>query len=245
MTKPTSGDPCLGLLSKTNTFKHFVYQVPTMRIPGPQDGSQSLKDILYSASQQNRQEDWVAKLKVARLLSLAVLRFYSTPWLSESWSSNDIHFFKKERPSLNDQVFESPFINARLSVEHARGQISNSSEQSLATNKELHSLGVILLELANDAPFEILSQAEDLQDNTNIQIRDFLAARRLVDKVHQKFNVTYAAIVEKCLNCNFGVATKLKEAELQSAVLVHVVHQLDVCLDQYMKFNSLAPVPMI
>lgn len=100
----------------------------------------------------------------------------------------------------------------------------------------------MLLELANDTPFESLSQAADFPTNTNSQIRDFLAAKRLGEKVHQKFNVRYAQIVQKCLDCNFGVATKLKEVELQSAVLVHVVHQLDVCLEQYMKFNSLAPM---
>lgn len=53
--------------------------------------------------------------------------------------------------------------------------------------------------------------------------------------------MTYGRLVEKCLNCNFGVATKLDDAELQSAVVVHVVNELDVCLEQYKAFNSLAP----
>lgn len=92
----------------------------------------------------------------------------------------------------------------------------------------------------------MLREIESTQnDSTNTMMRDFFAARRLSEKVYRKYNVTYAEIVEKCLNCNFGVATKLKETELQSAVLVHVVHQLDVCLDQYARFNSLVPVPMI
>jgi hypothetical protein len=79
---------------------------------------------------------------------------------------------------------------------------------------------------------------------TNSQIEDFLAARRLGESVHRKLNMTYGRLVEKCLNCNFGVATKLNDTELQSAVLIHVVNQLDVCLEQYRKFNSLAPLPI-
>jgi hypothetical protein len=48
----------------------------------------------------------------------------------------------------------------------------------------------------------------------------------------------------KCLNCNFGVATKLDDTELQGAVVVQVVNQLELCLDQYRAFNSLAPLPV-
>lgn len=72
---------------------------------------------------------------------------------------------------------------------------------------------------------------------------DFIAARRLGESVHKKFNMTYGRLVEKCLNCNFGVATKLDDTELQGAVVVQIVNQLDICLEQYRAFNSLAPLP--
>ena len=41
-------------------------------------------------------------------------------------------------------------------------------------------------------------------------------ARRLGESVHKKFNMTYRRIVEKYLNCNFGVAMKLDDVGLQS-----------------------------
>jgi len=40
----------------------------------------------------------------------------------------------------------------------------------------------------------------------------------------------HATVAEKYPNCNFEVATNLENAELQTAVLVHVVKELDVCL---------------
>jgi ribosomal protein L37E len=65
----------------------------------------------------------------------------------------------------------------------------------------------------------------------NNQIKDFLAARRLGKSVYHKLNITYGRLVEKCLNCNFGMATKLNNTELQSAILIHIINQLDVCLE--------------
>lgn len=240
----TTNDPCIGFLEKTKTFKHFVYTdsiaESTRRKP------QSLKQILEIAADKKRDTDWIEKLQLARLLSLAVLRFHSTPWLSDAWGSSDVYFFGVAAgSSQKGRLLESPYLNAKLSHNHTNLQIPGSqpgsSPSSLASNQELFSLGVVLIELGYDAPFETVSRLDGLSVGTNAQVRDFLAARRLGESVHKKLNMTYGRLVEKCLNCNFGVATKLGDAELQSAVLIHVVNQLDVCLEQYKKFNSLAP----
>jgi hypothetical protein len=205
---------------------------------------QSLKQILGFVAEKKRETDWIEKLQLARLLSLAVLRFHSTPWLSDAWSSNDVCFFGGVGLTQTG-LLESPCLNTKLSSSHASLQLSGaqngSSPASLASNQELFSLGVVLIELGYDAPFETVSRLDGLSVGTNAQVRDFLAARRLGESVHKKLNMTYGRLVEKCLNCNFGVATKLGDAELQSAVLIHVVNQLDICLEQYRKFNSLAP----
>jgi hypothetical protein len=104
-----------------------------------------------------------------------------------------------------------PCINTQLVHGDVHICALGRSELSLATNKELHSLGIVLIELGHDAPFEVISQAEDPKVDTNSQIEDFLAARRLGESVHRKLNMTYGRLVEKCLNCNFGVATELND----------------------------------
>lgn len=242
MRAQASGEPCMGFLEKTKTFKHFVYS-PT-NAPSSRSNSRSLKEFLHSSSEDKKQQDWVEKLQLARLLSLAVLRFHSTPWLSESWSSKDVCLFSPDGPAQQDSLLGSPCINTQLAHSDAHIDVTGASEPSLAANKELFSLGIVLIELGHDAPFEVISQAEHPRAGPNNQIEDFLAARRLGGSVHRKLNMTYGRLVEKCLNCNFGVATKLNDAELQSAVLIQVVNQLDVCLEQYRKFNSLAPIPI-
>jgi hypothetical protein len=242
MRTQTSGEPCMGFLEKTKTFKHFVYS-PT-NAPSSRSNSQSLKEFLHSSMEGNKQQGWVEKLQLARLLSLAVLRFHSTPWLPESWSSKDVCLFSLDGPTQQDPILGSACINTQLAHGDAHIHVTEASVPSLATNKELFSLAIVLIELGHDAPFEVISQAEHPRVGTNKQIEDFLTARRLGESVHRKLNMTYGRLVEKCLNCNFGVATKLNDAELQSAVLIHVVNQLDVCLEQYRKFNSLAPIPI-
>lgn len=231
---PNTGDPCIGFLERTQTFKHFVYPSPSLQRSLTTSPSTSLKQILSSGTE----EDWVQKLRLARLLSLAVLRFHSTPWLSESWSSNDVFSFDKD-----DALFESPCVNAHLSSTQSNAPINHpgSNASSLATNEFLFNLGVVLIELGYDAPIESLNQAGHLQSGASGQVAEFMAARRLGASVHKKLNMTYGRLVEKCLNCNFGVATNLDDTELQSAVIVHVVNQLDICLEQYTAFNQLAP----
>lgn len=241
--KQNASEPCIGFLEKTKTFKHFIYQDPGFA--GLQGGARSLKEILRFISDEKGEADWIEKLKLARLLSLAVLRFHSTPWLTETWSSNDVCFFGANGLTQEQPTLESPCINAKLSHSQTTLQIvgmqKNASAAGLASNQELFSLGVVLIELGYDSPFETASQLDGLSVGNNGQVRDFLAARRLGETVHKKLNMTYGRLVEKCLNCNFGVATNLADTELQGAVLTNVVNQLDICIEQYRKFNSLAP----
>lgn len=242
MRAQASGEPCVGFLQKTKTFKHFVYSATNA--PSSGSNSQSLKEVLRSSREDKKEQDWVEKLRLARLLSLAVLRFHSTPWLSESWSSRDVCLFSQDGQAQQEPLLGSPCINTQLAQSDAHMHATRASEPSLATNKELFSLGIVLIELAHDAPFEVISQAENPKVGTNNQIEEFLTTRRLGESVHRKLNMTYGRLVEKCLNCNFGVPTKLNNTELQKAVLIHVVNELDVCLDQYRNFNSLAPIPL-
>lgn len=247
---------CVGFLEKTKAFKHFVYPTASLKLSSNESQSTSLKLILKAASEKNEKQDWVEKLVLARTLALSVLRFHSTPWISEVWSSNDIRFLGFDDPTSPPRPLESPFVNVPLSELQATQRLEpvSSGASSLASNPALFNLGVVLIELAYNNTFERLAESladraeamtnakcKDISTGTRDRGADFIAARRLGESVHRPMNKTYRSIVEKCLNCNFGVATKLNDVELQSAVLVHVVNQLDVCLDQWRDFNTRAP----
>jgi hypothetical protein len=239
-------ESCIGFLEKTKTFKHFVYRNSLAQPPAGDSKSVSLKQLLHSAAADKKGVDWVGKLRLARLLALAVLRFHGTKWLPESWGSNDVRFMGHEASIDLQKLPDSPCFDAKLfNPSTAPRQIEHPyvSASSLAANETLFNLGVVLIELGYSAPFEKLSQSTGLQFETNSPMAEFLRARRLGESVHKEMNPTYGRLVEKCLICNFGVATKLDNTELQSAVVVQVVNQLDICLEQYRAFNSLAPLP--
>lgn len=245
-----TSEPCVGFLERTRTFRHFVYPIKPSADPRPARTSSkalSLKQILHKTAEEKRQEDWVKKLRLAKLLSLAVLRF-SNEWIPDSWSSSDVYFYNTEGPTSQAPLLESPFTSVPLSSSTPNPLAAGSSNSaSLATNPALFNLGIVLIELGYDAPFENLGAAQP--DNNaegqfaSRQVRDFISARRLGESVHKRLNMTYGRLVEKCLNCNFGVATKLEDVELQSAVLVHVVNELDTCLKQWNDFNALISFP--
>jgi hypothetical protein len=245
----TAGEPCIGFLERTTTYRHFVYPImPKHQLQPTMAGNKSLslKQILHEAAGDRRQEDWVEKLRLAKLLSLAVLRF-SNEWIPESWNSNNVYFYNTEGQPRPAKLFESPFTNVPLSSSKDNGlTVGSNNPAILATNPTLFNLGVVLIELGYNAPFENLgTKRNDSTDNQfgSGQVIDFITARRLGESVHKQLNMTYGRLVERCLNCNFGVATKLEDVELQSAVLVHVVNELDTCLKQWNDFNSLVSLP--
>lgn len=235
---PNMLEPCVGLLGKKKTFKHLVYHTES-----PMDESsdtKTLKDLLQQAYNERRQFEWVDKLNLARVLALSVLRFNSTSWLPKSWGSNDISFFEQ---STERNTITSPHLSRTLLHDSTEVEVpANGNDASaFAANSELFSLAVVLIELGFDGPFNEISSVPPNLAHGDRRSENFFAAIKLASKVHGKFNKTYGDLVEKCLRCNFGVATTLDKAELQSAVLVHVVNQLDVCLEKYKEFQGLVP----
>jgi hypothetical protein len=234
------GESCMGFLEKSKTFRHFIYPGPSPQASLSPTNSRSLREVLYDALEERRQEDWTEKLRLARLLALAVLRFQATPWLPQSWSSNDIYFFNMGDRTQQEAPFNSPCLNVQLSSP-AANKITHaeSGASSIAPNPILFSLGVVLIELGYDAPLQALQRDDDLRGGTSNQFTDYFTAKRLGKLVSKKFNMRYGRLVEKCLTCNFGVGFELESPELQSAVVSDVVNELDECLKGYNAFNML------
>lgn len=230
----------MGFLEKSKTFEHLVYPNMSPQTSLSPTSSRSLRDILYDAFEEGKQEDWTEKLRLARLLALTVLRFQATPWLAESWSSNDIYFFNTGDQTRQGTPFSSPGLNVRLSNPIAH-QITHpeSTASSIAPNPMLFSLGVVLIELGYDAPLQALRRDDDLRGGASNQFTDFFTAKRLGKLVSKRLNSRYGRLVEKCLTCNFGVGFELESPELQSAVVTDVLNELDECLNAYYTFNML------
>ncbi|CZR66195.1 uncharacterized protein PAC_16096 [Phialocephala subalpina] len=181
-----------------------------------------------------RREAWTSKFKLARQLTLAVLRFQSTPWVRETLNSKGIHFLESETITQNHGYsLEDPFIRIQLSQAANNRQLTaNSNAYQLSRNEFLFNLGVILLELGYDAPLRYLRNAEDIRDgDTDASwYTQFFTARRLGRSAPRELDARYGRLAKKCLECDFGVGDDLNSMELQAAIVMDVVNELDRCI---------------
>jgi hypothetical protein len=221
--------PNMAFIEEATTFKHFVYLQPSSRARSP--SKKTLKDVLQDMSAIRKRGALSAKLQLARLLSLGVLRFTSTPWLAETWSSNDIQFFELGENG-EDVLSKTPCFTAPLYKQNPLGR-NTSRELSLELfipNTTLYSLGVVLLELGYDAPLQELQCEDDFREGEVKEYTRFRTAKRLGRNAPLELGSRYGQIIQRCLRCDFGVGDNLESVELQNAVVHFVVDELELCM---------------
>ena len=218
---------CLGILDRSETWEQRVY--PTTNGLTPQK-STSLAHIIssFKHSASNVALNKYQRLCIGRLLATAVLQYYATPWLTESWQSEDILFFGLEAANpISSTSPVSPCLNVRVKAPGNRVTQSSTNPHSLIRNQLLFRLGVVLLELAYKAPLPTLQQPCDLEVGKAAQYSEFFTARRLGELVSAKMGRPYGKIVRQCLECDFGQGHHdLSDVQLQGAVYNDIVCEL-------------------
>ncbi|KAL8788305.1 MAG: hypothetical protein Q9195_007361 [Heterodermia aff. obscurata] len=174
------------------------------------------------------------RLAHAKALTLAVLQFHPTPWLSESWKSDNVFFCGSFKGgSQQHQGGAVPHLNATVAPAKSTAKsISPTTTPSALTasvvpNLLLFDLGVMLLELAYNAPFQALRLQQTLPESANTAVADFTVALTLADQVGIFLGAGFAAIVKKCLRCDFGCGNSLDHPALQARLYEDVVCKLE------------------
>lgn len=178
----------------------------------------------------------VDKLKMAKALVLAVLKFHATPWLGEAWRLQDLAFFHYcEDLTRSLQTLHVGAEFDQRSKRHATGLVMEdiqmtSGHNTLSQvseddrllcgidNMALHCLGVALL------------QIDRLK---SLEPADVLSVRKMA-RTSSSLGPKYKEITEKCLRCDFGYGTDLNNTKLQEAVhgsLVGVLESMISVLD--------------
>ncbi|OHX00979.1 hypothetical protein CSPAE12_00334 [Colletotrichum incanum] len=171
----------------------------------------------------------IDRLKLARSLVSAVLKFHSTPWLSDFWRLRDLAFF---RGGQDEEVSEA-LRSLHVGVEVAQKQFDlmddvqdSSGMQNLSRvtedeqlycgigNLTLHSLGVALLQIDRWA---------------RVEPDDVLAVRKMALR-SSSLGPRYQEITQKCLRCDFGYGSDLTKPRLQEAVYENVVEVLETMI---------------
>jgi hypothetical protein len=182
------------------------------------------------------------RLGLAKTLASAVLQFHATPLLRNSWSGDDVVFFGMDAGSKS---LTSPHLIVRVGYDNAPEEkvISNQSckpsiDHHFIRNRYLHSLGVILIELAHQAPLSSFRGDENSPDSREGMDTDFFVADRVAKSMSTSLGPSYAKVVRKCLGCDFGEGTtNLNDLGLQAAFYRDVVCELERLEREFMKMQ--------
>lgn len=175
----------------------------------------SLEDLFASNQTRLTRKD---RMGLALRLSHAVLRFYFTPWINESWSWRDFSMSRTEKSQDDCQLFVShdfysiaqPSTGTESTVLQSRAEAkSHTSAISsfLATcigEPILTRLGFALTELVMGKRLaELRTEAEQQIQDT--EMRDFTTAKRILDSgfIGDEESEQYEDVVKVCLMHEF------------------------------------------
>ncbi|PVH68987.1 hypothetical protein DL98DRAFT_506266 [Cadophora sp. DSE1049] len=237
-----AGSPCLTITTMAPSAPAIHLSLDNIIVPKEQRASQRSKLGILSRQQ---------RLGLAVTLASTVLQFYNSPWLDEEWGTRDICFFSDGIDEDNRPVISMPYISRMFSVDSASGSRDESTNAStnpflsgLIVNKMLFALGIVLIELCLNKPFEDLRK--DVKPSLGGQATiadDYEVATRSIDTVYDKGGPEYGYVVQRCLRCEFGVQDRKKRLDFdtfRSLVYSGVVAPLEEDYKKYSLYRGIA-----
>ena len=167
------------------------------------------------------------RLGIAVALAQAVLQLHESPWLSESWSKNDIYFFHHGLDRYKRPVIDHPYVSRSFEPQDQIDLDPSSSKDaadfcsSLIIKKSLFALGIVLIELCLNKPFEDLCaearhRDTPAPDGPPSTAETYSVATSLIEAVYDEQGLQYGFVVQRCLRCEFGVQDSKKQLDFDS-----------------------------
>lgn len=181
------------------------------------------------------------RYSIAVTLASSLLQLYSSPWIGETWSKNDIYFLIAAHGSPKPILVDKPYITRKFTAYPPQSSFTSVSEQTgrNASTKSIQALGIMLLELCfgetiEDQPIRSKYLGPDGQPN---DMTDFCTAQHwLQHDALGEAGPDYFEAIRRCLFCAFGPrSTDLADDELRAAIYCEVVEPLEGAVRQ---FNS-------
>ena len=164
----------------------------------------SLEQVLQTSSDRPPGAKWnlIQRMNLSFRLASSLLQLYSTPWLSEPWTKQAIHFWRLGPSSqANDMA---------LAFEPNRPFIVNNFSQTLVARlpykfnarHQLLNLGILLLEIGHERSFESWTSTHDYTLDRTYGSRYDAASEWLRDSQSELVPSYYDATA-RCIECTF------------------------------------------
>ncbi|KAH7092482.1 hypothetical protein FB567DRAFT_614473 [Paraphoma chrysanthemicola] len=209
---------CMGVLNDT-CIKHHMHLAPRLPLPKSIQNRITLQDIL--AADNGASFPIKEKCTLVLALANAVMQLHDTPWLGETWTSNDICMLSYNNKGTS--MTEEPYVWKNFkSISKACPPIKKNP---FVRNATIFALGVTLLEISYGRRLETFQTPDDLDDNGNrTPLTDCSIAYRLVETVHHRELPNFANAARRCVHCSFDVVVhSLKDDDLRERFYQGVV----------------------
>ncbi|OJD24620.1 hypothetical protein ACJ73_04018 [Blastomyces percursus] len=196
---------------------HDAIQVYLSNTPSSQ-GKKSISQV-SSPLQQIKPLTRKERFKLAVAVSTSVLQFDDTPWLKQTWGTNDINFLVKPSYSMLEQAYLSTVFLQNNQT--PTNQQNRTQYPPLIRNKALFTLGIVLIELAFGKPLKDLRTDKDVEESLGIpDLVDTFTIKRLLEGVEDEAGYDYSEAVRRCIECPFDG----KEARFTNESFLEAVH---------------------
>ncbi|KAF1985820.1 subtilisin-like protein [Aulographum hederae CBS 113979] len=181
------------------------------------------------------------KRVLAVLLSYGVLHHYGGSWLDPSWGRDDILFIRSA-----SAIPLRPYMFTRLKKPQRKSASIKSTgdpddldpdDFPIHPYPDLVTLGILLLELHNGKPLEVLAIELGIEEEQNVNAKWSMA-----DEVLQKIRIdlpdNYLDAVTACLDPNFGSNSEtediddISDEDFRRLIYTEIVKPLEDELDQ-------------
>jgi hypothetical protein len=177
------------------------------------------------------------RLRLGVDLASSLMHLHTTDWLGESWGKCDILFpqtaIRARTVSGETMILKAdlkkPVVRRSFRPDsHSQQQVEMTAKVSLLPcDKNLFSLGIVLIELWFGKRLQDLSESQDAVAADNTDINDWITARRLVPIIEEKAGEMYGGAVRRCIQGLDSAAKTLDNDEFKSKVITEVVSELE------------------
>ena len=174
------------------------------------------------------------KCQLAMALARPVLQYYSSPWISSSWTINDLHTISVPSPGGPPLFTRSNlYVPTNMTRPNNGSDTSEVTPRSSYRHAPLMALGILLLELNFGAPLD------NLVTFSSEVLRDIIFPD-LINNLSESSGSRYARAVQLCLSSGFGevLTGDMTDSDIRETIYRDVVQPLETALQPYDTFRQ-------
>ncbi|THV67105.1 hypothetical protein D6D28_07758 [Aureobasidium pullulans] len=138
------------------------------------------------------------RFEIAAAAAWATLLLYDTPWLTDTWDKAGLYFFLEKNTTNN--IFAA---NPCISTEVNKATSTRRFQSKLIRNEAVFALGILLIELCLNRPFDELSKQGSTGTGSNSIMEDYEMPNILLDQVFLDAGDLYGDACRLCIRFEF------------------------------------------